>query len=368
MTTKQYIKIDGIYAENVTSEGETTSLFPSVGLGVKGDFEIHITNPDALGSANAWLFAIGQDFDSSTTILFEKAATYANGVFTVPEMEDTRTSEMVSWMGANEVGEAVGELMGWTNANDSDKNHPDVLIQWRLFIRNRVDQSRMPIPQYGEVYVTTDMLDDTIEKYMPVSGGLFLGDIYRKQGSNSYKYITVSGGVFDGNIYKEVQDEDHRYITVSDADDILNDYMEVSGGTFTGPIYETTASQDTKYITKGEAETRANQVVTYDVNNLPYDTVTVTLAGIPIPAGKRIAKVTVASTGYTFVGGTFTDAEPGKARVFEIELTTSQTINWNGVNWIEEPPSTPVDGLSHTYYIAGRIENGQAVYNCWNIV
>lgn len=368
MTTKQYIKIDGIYAENVTSEGETTSVFPAIGLGVKGNFEIHITNPEALASATAWLFAIGQDFNPATTILFERAATYSNGVFTVPEMEETRTGEMVAWMGANEVGEAVGELMGWNGGGVLDKNHPDVLIQWRLFIRNRVDQSRIPVPEYGEVYVTTDMLNETVGNYMPVSGGQFTGDIYRKQGSDSWKYITASGGVFDGNIYKEVQDEDHRYITVDDADEILAGYMEVSGGAFTGNIYANSVSQDNKYITSAEANARASSVITYDVNNLPYEEVNATNAGIPIPEGKRIAKVVVVSNNYTFLGGSFTDAQTGKARAFEIELTVPGEVNWNAVNWANEKPYSPLDGQTHTYYIAGRLENGQAVYNCWNIV
>ena len=369
MTTKQYIKIDGIYADNVDSEGVSTNTFPAIGLGVKGDYEIHIVNPDALGTAGVWLFAIGQDFDAMTNILFEKTATYSNGVFTVNEMEDTRTGSMVAWMGANETAEAVGELMGFTQT-PIDKDHPDVLVQFRLFVRNRVDQTEVPVPSAGEVYVTTDMLDATMSEYMPISGGVFIGDISLRPGGTgpSYQYVTTSGAVFQGDIYNGTQEASARYVTQGDIDEELGGYMCVSGGQFTGPIYDGAATTANRYITSAEANARAGQVITYDVNNLPYEEVTATNAGIPIPEGKRIAKVVVASDNYTFPGGSFTDAQTGKARAFEIELTVPGEVNWNAVNWANEKPYSPLDGQTHTYYIAGRLENGQAVYNCWNIV
>lgn len=369
MTTKQYIKIDGIYADNVDSEGVSTNTFPAIGLGVKGDYEIHIVNPEALTTASVWYFAIGQDFDAMTNILFEKTATYSNGVFTVQEMEDTRTGSMVAWIGANETAEAVGELMGFTQA-PVNKDHPDVLIQFRLFIRNRVDQTEIPVPSAGEVYVTTDMLDATMDEYMPISGGVFIGDISLRPGGTgpSYKYVTTSGAVFQGDIYNGVQAASARYITQHDIEEELGDYMPTTGGQFTGPIYDGAATSANRYITSAQAAARANDVVVYDVNNLPYETVEVQSNGIPIPTGKRIAKVTVTSDTHTFPGGSFTDAQTGKARAFEIELTTSATVNWNAVNWANEKPYSPLDGQTHTYYIAGRLENGQAVYNCWNIV
>lgn len=166
MTTKQYLLLQDIYAENCDASGNQTNLYPALGLGVRGNYQVSLMNASALDTTgvDSWLFAIGQDFDAGTTILYENPnVTYAvngtSGTFTVTEVSGLDTSEMKDWIGAEETPTVVGELIGM--GADHNKNKPVSLVQWRMFIRNRVDyegQEMDVVPSYA----TSGMLAEAL--------------------------------------------------------------------------------------------------------------------------------------------------------------------------------------------------------------
>ena len=181
MTTKQYLQLQDIYAENCDASGNITTVYPALGLGVRGNYEIAILNASALQTegVDSWMFAIGQDFDADTHILYENtnvsyAVSGTSGLFTVTEVSGTRTNEMVEWIGDQETPTVVGELIGM--GADHNKNKPVSLIQWRMFVRNRVDyegQEMDVVPSY----VTSGMLEEALGGVIAKAGGDFTGEI-----------------------------------------------------------------------------------------------------------------------------------------------------------------------------------------------
>lgn len=166
MTTKQYLLLQDIYAENCDASGNQTNLYPALGLGVRGNYQVSLMNASALDTTgvDSWLFAIGQDFDAGTTILYENPnVTYAvngtSGTFTVTEVSGLDTSEMKDWIGAEEAPTVVGELIGMDS--NHDKNHPVSLIQWRMFVRNRVDYEGQEMDVVPD-YATSGMLAEAL--------------------------------------------------------------------------------------------------------------------------------------------------------------------------------------------------------------
>lgn len=163
MTTKQYLQLQDIYAENCDASGNIATVYPALGLGVRGNYEIAILNASALQTegVDSWMFAIGQDFDADTHILYENTnVSYAvngtSGLFTVSGMQGTRTDDMLEWIGDQEAPTVVGELIGM--GSDHNKNKPVSLVQWRMFMRNRVDWDSEDEPSVVPNYATTDDL------------------------------------------------------------------------------------------------------------------------------------------------------------------------------------------------------------------
>lgn len=208
MTTKQYLQLQDIYAENCDASGNITTVYPALGLGVRGNYEIAILNASALQTegVDSWMFAIGQDFDADTHILYENTnVSYAvngtSGLFTVSGMQGTRTDDMVEWIGDQETPTVVGELIGM--GDDHDKNKPVSLVQWRMFMRNRVDWDSEDEPSVVPNYATTDDLENLIYKKRTIPDTEFTlteedGDSYKEvayQELPDFGYFIIPSGL-----------------------------------------------------------------------------------------------------------------------------------------------------------------------------